>query len=82
MKTVKTKFGYADDTSRVYSFDVEDSLSAGVKPKILGINESLAAGTAGGLSSFFVSDSGANFLKITEASIEEEIKTALDITGA
>ena len=70
MKTVKTRFKYADDSTRIYSFDCEDSLASGVKSKILAINESLQASTDGGLSSFFVSDNGDNFVLISGATLE------------
>lgn len=70
MKTVKAQFKYADDSTRLYSFDCMDSLAAGVKGKIKAINASLTAGTAGGLSSFFVSDAGANFVIIDGATLE------------
>lgn len=69
MKTVKTKFKYADDSTRVYDFDFEDSLESGIKTKILAINSSLQAGTDGGLSTFFVSDAGQNFVIIDGATI-------------
>lgn len=70
MKTIKTKFKYDDDTTRIYAFDCQDSLAAGVKPKIKAINSSLAAGTDGGLAEFFVSDAGENFVQISGATME------------
>ena len=69
MKNVKTKFKYADDSTRIYDFDCDDSLVTGVKDKIIAINASLQAGTAGGLSSFFVSDNGEYFVQISSAVI-------------
>lgn len=79
MKTVKTKFKYADDTTRIYAFDCADSLAAGVKPKIMAINSSLSAGTDGGLSSFFVSDAGENFVQISGATLESSTSTPITI---
>jgi len=78
-KTIKTKFKYTDDSTRIYAFDCEDSLAAGVKSKILAINGSLTGGTAGGLSSFFVSDAGANFSIIDGATIESSTVVPLTI---
>ena len=78
-QTIKTKFKYADDSTRIYAFDCEDSLVAGVKLKILAINESLIGGTDGGLSSFFVSDAGENFVLIDGATIESSTVVPLII---
>lgn len=79
MKTVKTKFKYADDSTRVYDFDFEDSLESGIKTKILAINSSLQAGTDGGLSTFFVSDAGQNFVIIDGATITSSSVVPLTI---
>ena len=81
-KTLKMTFGYGDsDFTRNYSFEIADSLVADAKTKIVGINSSLNAGTAGGLSSFFVSDDGDNFTAITAAQVESTEITYLDISG-
>ena len=81
-KTLKMTFGYDDsDFTRNYSFEIDDSLVSAAKDKIIGINTSLAAGTAGGLSSFFISDDGDNFVGITAAQVEETTVTYLDISG-
>lgn len=79
MKTVKTKFLYADAGTRLYSFDCEDSLAADVKQKIKSINTSLIGGTDGGLSTFFVSDSGANLSIVESATIESILYEPLTI---
>ena len=68
-KTFKATFKYADDTTRIYDLDVDDSLAAGVKQNVINFNTSLIGGTAGGLSSFFVSDSGENLKIISEAKL-------------
>jgi len=82
MKVVKTRFVYGDSTDRIYAFDCEDSLVSAVSGKIEGINSSLSAGTAGGLSSFFVSDSGASFLKISSATVESSSVVPVSIRPA
>jgi len=79
MRTVKTRFKYEDDSTRLYSFDCDDSLAAGVKAKIIAINDSLEASTAGGLESFFVSDNGDNLVLIDGATIESVVSTAVII---
>lgn len=80
MRDVKVRFKYADDSTRLYSFDCEDSLAPSVKGKIIDINDSLEAGTSGGLDSFFVSDSGANFVQISGATVESS--TSIPVTIA
>ena len=79
MKTVKTQFKYADDSTRLYAFNCDDSLAAGVKSKVIAINDSLAASTAGGLESFFVSDAGENFVQISGATLESVYSEPLTI---
>ena len=69
--TVKTKFEYKDNSTRLYTFNgVAEDVVGEVTDKIKSINSSLAAGTAGGMSSFFVSDNGNNLVSITAAQIE------------
>lgn len=83
-KTLKTTFGFGEnqEQTRGYSFTVEDSLAAGCKAKILGINESLAASTDGGLAEFFLADNGTdNFTKIIYAALESSTVQVLDISG-
>ena len=82
-KTLKMAFGYGEEQeeTRNYSFTVADSLASACKAKILAINDSLAAGTAGGLSSVFISDGEEPFSKITYAALESTVTEELDISG-
>ena len=81
-RTVKIDFGYEDETTRRYAFEVDDSITdTTVKNKIVGIKASLLSGTAGGMSSFFVSDDGENLIDITGAQVESTTTTVLDISG-
>lgn len=80
------KFGYTNtDQKRQYTFSgVSAAALPGIESGMQAVNASLAAGTDGGLSSFFRSDDFDNstatvvgvFNQITEARIEsvEEIK--------
>ena len=80
-KTFKATFKYADDTTRIYDLEVDDSLAAGVKEKVIAFNASLTGGTAGGLSTFFVSDGGENLLMISEAKLISTVITPVSIGG-
>ena len=83
-KTLKMTFGFGEeqDSTRNYTFTVADSLAAACKDKIKGINTSLAGGTAGGLSSFFLADNGTDaFTKITYAELNSTVTEVLDISG-
>ena len=80
-KTFKATFKYADDTTRIYDLEVDDSLAAGVKQNVINFNASLTGGTAGGLSTFFVSDGGENLLMISEAKLISTIITPVSIGG-
>ena len=82
---LKLTFGYEDtDYTRIYAFDVADSIdataAASMKAAVKAVNASLTAGTAGGLSSFFVSDEGDNFTLITDAQLELTEKTVLNLS--
>ena len=82
-RTCKLTFGYADsDQKRQYAFDIASSLRSGVKAGVKAVNQSLAAGTAGGLSSFFVSDEGDNFTMITAAQLITETVEDIAIGGS
>lgn len=82
-KNLKMTFGYGQEqeSTRNYNFSVDDSLAADCKDKILGINASLAAGTAGALSSVFISDDEEFFSKITYAELSSTETQVLDISG-
>lgn len=67
--SVTLTFGYADtDFTRKYKFDdVSNAALSGIATKCKAINASLLSGTAGGLSTFFVSDGGDCFNSIIAA---------------
>lgn len=76
--TVQIKLGYENtEDTRTYEFGgLSESVLDDVKAQVLAINQSLAGGTAGGLSTFFVSDNGDNLKSIVSARakiIEEEV---------
>lgn len=79
--SLNMKFAYHNtEQTRSYKFDgIADSLVAGIKDKIIAVNNSLAGGTAGGLSSFFVSDDGDFLLKISEAEIRSTETTNIPL---
>ena len=77
---VKLITGYENsDASRQYTFDCAASLVSGVKAKVKAINSSLAGGTDGGLSSFFVDDDGNGLATISSAFTVVETVDELDI---
>ena len=67
--SVTLTFGYEDTNfTRRYKFeDVSAAGLSGIVARIKAINESLAGGTDGGLSTFFLSDEGDNFTGIIAA---------------
>lgn len=75
---LKMTFGYKDtDFTRNFTIsNVDDSLTSGIKSKILAVNASLSGGTSGGLDTFFRSDdydsenSVGKFSGITAAQLE------------
>lgn len=81
--TLRTTFAYENTNfTRTYDFDIEtEEAKTTAKQKVIDINSSLEAGTAGGLSSFFVSDNGENFVKISNAKIITIEETILDLEG-
>ena len=79
-KKLKMTFAYENtEDTRQYDFDVADSVTAACKTEILAINDSLKAGTDGGLSDFFVNEYGDSFSRIAAAQLEEINKTVLDL---
>ena len=81
-KTLKMTFGYGEsELNRQYAFEVADSLASDCKDKIKAINTSLEGGTAGGLSSFFISDDQFNFTAVTYAALESTVTENLNIGG-
>lgn len=70
MINVKLRFKYADAATRLYNFDCENSVALDVADNVIAVNDSLTGGTAGGLSSFFVSDAGSNLVLIDGATLE------------
>lgn len=82
MANVQLTFSYEDtEFTRLYDFEVADSLQADAKQKILDINASLKAGTDGGLSAFFVSDEGTNFTLISSAKFIVTEEEYIDLGG-
>ena len=83
-KTFQATFAYEDtDFTRTYNFEVDDATeAASLKAGVLAVNASLRAGTAGGLSSFFVSNEGDNFTLISDAQLVSTTKTTLAIHQA
>lgn len=83
-RQVKFIFGYENtDFARSIVFsDVPASVTAAsIKSKTKELNISLLGGTAGGLSTFFLSDAGDHFTGITDAIIIADEETAIDISG-
>jgi len=81
--TLQLTFGYKNsEQKRNYTFsEVPDSVVSEMKTKIIGINDSLAASTEGGLASFFVDDNNNNLQAIEEAKLITTTETALDLGG-
>lgn len=67
--SVTLTFGYENtDATRRYKFeDVSNAALSGIADKCKAINASLAGGTAGGLSTFFLSEEGDHFVSIVGA---------------
>lgn len=81
--TLRATFSYQGTSfTRQYDLDIADEFIADAKQKVLNINSSLEAGTAGGLSSFFVSDNGENFTKISGLKLITRTETPLDLEGS
>lgn len=67
------------DFKRNYELDIEPEAIPTAKQKILDINASLTAGTAGGFSSFFVSDDGEPLKQIEKAKLYVITDEILDL---
>lgn len=71
---------YSDNKSRVLTIaDVADSVMSAetVETKVKAINASLSAGTAGGLSSFFLSDEGGYLVELSEVKLKSVTTTPI-----
>lgn len=79
--TLRATFAYENtNETRKYDLDISEDAIPNVKEKTLAINASLAAGTAGGMSSFFVSDNGNHMIKISNLELISITETVLDLT--
>ena len=81
--SVKLTFGYSnsDQTRQLNFSNVAESLIPDIKDNVLAINDSIAAGTDGGLTSFFKDDDGNNFSGITAAQIVSETVKTISLSG-
>lgn len=81
--SVTLTFGYADtDFTRKYKFEnVANAALSGIADKCKAINQSLAGGTAGGLSSFFLSDDGNTFCSIVAAQSDCASVNVIDLNA-
>lgn len=87
--SIKLKMGYqnTDFTRTMIIDDVNETVLDNVETKIEAINTSLAGGTAGGLSTFFLSDdydaatNTGTFKKINDAVIEAVTITNIPLEG-
>lgn len=79
--SVTLTFGYADtDFTRKYTFGgISATALDAIKTNVLAVNASLSAGTAGGLSSFFLSDAGEHFNGIVAAQYETTEETIIPL---
>ena len=78
--TIRATFAYeGTNFTRKYDLDIADDQIASAKAKVLAINASLEAGTAGGMSSFFVSDNGENMKEISALQLFTVTETVLDL---
>lgn len=79
--TVRLKFTYADADTRTYDLECDDNNLMDVQSKVNALNASVTAGTDGGFTTFFLSDNGEEFTKISEAQIISVTETVLDLGG-
>ena len=86
--SVTLTFGYKDtDFTRQYKFNnVEHAALSSVKANVLAFNASISGGTAGGLSTFFISNDYdaaegiGTFTGITAAQYTAQTVTEIDLT--
>ena len=77
---VKLTCSYSNtDLTHQYAFDCAESLVSGVRNKVKAINASLAGGTDGGMSTFFLSADGHNLTKISDARIVSLEEYPIDV---
>lgn len=79
--TIKLGFEDTKETRQITFDDLPDEAldTETIKAKIDAINESLAAGTSGGLNNFFLSSEGDPFTAIVNAYTVSEIETPVNI---
>ena len=81
--TVTITTGYVGtDYTRNYKFaDVSDAVLSGMTAKVKSINASLEAGTAGGLSSFFLGDQGEALASIVGLKSQVDSVEVIQLEG-
>ena len=83
-KSITLTLGYEDsDFTRQMKLDNvsdTDAVANTVRAKIQAVNASLSGGTAGGLSTVFLGDSGEHFTEITAAQIDDIETSYLDLS--
>lgn len=78
--TLRATFAYTGTNfTRNYDLDISEDAISTAKAKTMAINESLAAGTAGGMSTFFVSDNGEPMKAISELKLITVTETILNL---
>ena len=82
--SITLTLGYEDsDFTRKMKLDNladENIVANDVRTKAKAVNASLAGGTAGGLSTFFLGDNGEHFTGITAAQIDSVEEQYLDLS--
>lgn len=82
-RTVRLIASYANTSfKRNYELDIDPDNVDTVKEKVLAINSSIAAGTSGGMDSFFVSDNGDQFVGFSSAQIISVSEEAINLEGS
>jgi len=80
--TIKLGFEDSEETRTLKFEDLPASAinTAPLKARIMAVNASLAGGTAGGLSTFFVDSEGNNLKAIVEAKTDSTAETIIDLS--